>query len=122
MKKYLTKIEITAEAANKDEAIEIVGDYLSSNITSGIEMKCVTKPVRFYDNPAAKAMALVVLIVIGYLSRLSVKEKQGLMLRTCQTAAVQVPLKTSCAIKDDAAFKKEWESKQTSEVISFIKK
>jgi len=122
MKKYLTKIEITSEAANKDEAMEIVGDYLSANIVTGIEMKCVTKPVRFYDHTAAKAAALLVLIVIGFLSGVGVKDRQNFAFNTCQTAAVQVPLKTSDANKNDSFFKKEWESKQNTEVLNFIKK
>lgn len=122
MKKYLTKIEITSEARNKDEAMEIVGDYLSANIVSGIEMKCITKPVHFYDHAAAKTIALIVLVTIGFLSGITMKGQQNFAANNCQTAAVQVPLKTCDYNKNDAFFKKEWEEKQNTEVLNFIKK
>lgn len=122
-KKYKTKIEITSPAANKDEAMEIVGEYLSGNIASGIEMKYTTKQVHFYDHSAAKVLAVVLLISSGFL--FSVKTPAigpHLNIPTCQMAAVQPPLKTSNVSKDEARFKKDWEEKQTHEALSFVTK
>jgi len=121
-RQYKTKIEITAPAASKDEAMEIVGDYLSGNIVSGIDMRCSTKRVRFYDNSAAKAMALLVVVGIGFLYTVKAVPHTQLSVSTCQTAAVQAPLKTSNVAKQEADFKKEWEEKQIREALDFIKK
>lgn len=121
-KKYKTRIEITSTAANKDEAMEIVGDYLSGNITSGIDMKYTTKKVHFYDHPSARAVAVILLIGLGFLFSVKTYPSANFNIGTCQMAAVQPPLKTSGISKDEAKFKKEWSEKQTREALSFIKK
>ncbi len=120
--KYKTNIEITSDAVNKEEAMEIVGDYLSGNITSGIDMKYATRPVRFYNNPTAKVVAVCLLMTIGFFSGVKAKPHQSFQLNTCQMAAVTPPLKTSDAVKNDMHFKKEWQDKQTAEVMDYIKK
>jgi len=121
-KRYKTKIEITAPASDKDEAMEIVGDYLSGNIMSGIDMRCSTKQVRFYDNSAAKVLAVFLLIGVGFLFTVKATPQAYLSPATCQTAAVQAPLRTSDFMKEEANFKKEWEERQTREVLDFIKR
>ena len=121
-KKYKTKIEITSPASSKDEAMEIVGDYLSGNIASGIDMRCTTKQVRFYDNTAAKAVAIVLLVTIGFLFSNKADTKTSFTIGNCQTAAVQPPLKTSSLVKGESKFKQEWEEKSSREVLDFIKK
>lgn len=120
--KYKTNIEITSEAANRDEAMEIVEDYLDGNIISGIEMKCTIRPVHFYNHAAAKMSVVALLVTIGFLSGMKAKNEGNPILGTCQMAAVQPPLKTSDKNKNDVEFKKEWENKQTKEALSFIKK
>ena len=120
--KYTTKIEITSEAANKDEAMEIVGEYLSGNIASGIDMRCTTKPVRFHNQTSVKVLAMVLLIGIVFLSGTKMTPQQHVSVNTCQMAAVQPPLKTSSAIKDVTKFKKEWDDKQMRAALDIIKK
>jgi hypothetical protein len=119
--KYKTNIEITSEAANKDEAMEIVGDYLAGNIESGIDMKYVTRPVHFYNNAAAKMVAIVLLMTMGFFSGVKAKPQQSFGVNMCQIATVTPPLKTSDVNKNDDAFKKEWQKKQTAEAINLIK-
>jgi len=121
VKKYRTKIEITSQAANKDEAMEIVGDYLSGNITSGIDMEYTTTQVRFYDNSVAKALAVLLVISIGFLFSVKTTPEGRVQLGACQIAAVQPPLKTATADKNKLKFKKEWEEKQTREALNLIK-
>lgn len=121
-KKYKTKIEITSPATDKDEAMEIVGDYLSGNIMSGIEMKCTTKQVRFYDHSASKIAAVVLIISIGFLLNGRTTPQARLNIGTCQMAAVQPPLKTSNATSNESKFRKDWEEKQTRKALDFIKK
>ncbi len=120
--KYKTNIEITSDAANRDEAMEIVGDYLSGNIASGIDMKCATSPVRFYNNPAARVVVVALLMTMVFFSGVKAKPQQNLGLNICQMAAVTPPLKTSEANKNDMRFKKEWQEKQTTEAISSLKR
>ena len=120
--KYKTNIEITSDAANKDEAIEIVGDYLSGNIASGIDMKCATKPIHFYNSSAARVIVVSLLVTAGFFSGVKAKPQNGFSVNMAQMAAVTPPLKTSDANKLDARFKKEWENKQAAEAIFFFKK
>ena len=120
--KYKTNIEITSDAANKDEAMEIAGDYLSGNIASGIDMKYATRPVRFYNNPAIKVVVVALLMTIGFFSGVKAKPQQNFSVNMCQMAAVTPPLKTSDANKNDMRFKKEWQEKQTTESIFFFKR
>ena len=120
--KYKTNIEITSDAANKDEAMEIVGDYLSGNIASGIDMKYATRPVRFYNNPAAKIVLVALLMTMGFFSGVKAKPHQDFSVNMCQMAAVTPPLKTSEANKNDMSFRKEWQDKQTTEAINYIKR
>ncbi len=112
--KYKTNIEITSDAANKDEAMEIVGDYLSGNIASGIDMKYATKSVHFYNNKTAKIVAVALLTTIGFFSGVKAKPQQNFSINTCQMATVTPPLKTSEANKNDMRFKKEWQQMQAT--------
>lgn len=121
-KTYKTNIEITSEAENKDEAMEIVGDYLSGNIISGIDMKCTTKPICFYNTTAAKAVVVVVLVTLGFLSGVKTQPNYRPAPGLCQIAAVQPPLKTSGSNRDGLQFKREWEEKQTRDALNFSKK
>jgi hypothetical protein len=120
--KYRTNIEVISNAANKDEAMEIVDDYLAGNITSGIDMKYATKPVRFYNNSAVKMIVVGLLVTIGFFSGVKAKPQYDFAVNMCRMAAVTPPLKTSGVNSLDARFKKEWENKRTAEVINFIKK
>jgi len=120
-KKFKTKIEITSPAGNKYEAMEIVDDFLSGNIISGVDMKCSTKQVRFYDHTAAK-VAAILLVCMAFLFSFKTSPQSNLNVETCQMAAVQPPLKTSGANLNELKFREEWEEKQTLEALDFIKK
>ena len=119
--KYRTKIEITADANNKDEAMEIVGEYLSGNIASGIEMEYATKPVRFYNHSCVKLAAIILLVMVGFISGARTSADYGFAGSDCRVAAVQPPLKTSAAEKSDASFKREWHEKQTKQALEIIR-
>ena len=121
-KRYKTNIEITSKAENKDEAMEIVDDYLSGNIISGIDMRCTTRPIKFYNTTAAKVTVLLLLVTLGFLSGIKTRPNYQPAVGLCQIAAVQPPLKTSDSNKNGLQFKKEWEEKQTREALNLIKK
>ena len=59
---YRTTIEIISEAENKDEAIEIAGEYLSGNLIYGVNMKCRTAKANANNAKYAASLALVALI------------------------------------------------------------
>lgn len=120
-KKFKTKIEITSPAANKHEAMEIVDDFLSGNIMSGVDMKCSTRQVHFYDHAAAK-IAAILLVCTAFLFSFKSSPQSNLNIGTCQMAAVQPPLKTSGAVLNELKFREEWEQKQLREALDFIKK
>jgi hypothetical protein len=85
-------------------------------------MKYATRPIRFYDNPAAKVVAVVLLITVGFFSGINSKPQQSFGINACQMAAVTPPLKTSYVNKNDIGFKKEWQDKQTTEALNSIRR
>ncbi|MFH1995843.1 MAG: hypothetical protein ABIJ27_02455 [Candidatus Omnitrophota bacterium] len=44
MRRYRTVIEVMTEAEDQHEAADIAGEYLRGNISSGVSMKCSTRP------------------------------------------------------------------------------
>lgn len=116
--KYKTTIKITSEARNKNEAIDIVDDYLAGNIRSGVDMRCSTRP----DCNSVKITTAVVVSLIAIVAVLlptQLKAPNGVSGNTSAVSAVQPPLKTD---KRDADFKKKWEDRQSKEVLEYIKR
>ena len=121
--KYRTTIEIVSEARDKNEAIEIVGEYLSGNINSGVNMKCLTDPVQSAARIAVTTLLFVALLGGSIFSALYTKP--GMMATPVApgTSAIQPPLKTSVSPdhKKSEAFKKAWEAAQVKEALRFSK-
>lgn len=121
--KYKTTIDIISEAGDKNEAAEIAGEYLSGNIISSVRMNCRTKPV--YVEKVRVAVSLIVVISVIALSiffTAQTKQPQALSQNTPGLDAIQPPLKTSIANKNDSKFKKEWQDVQAREAIDYLKK
>jgi hypothetical protein len=115
--KYKTTINITSEAKDKNEAIEIVEDYLAGNLRTGVDMHCSTRP----ECRSLKVACVVVfsLIIIGViLIPTQLKTSRSIVQNVSGISAVQAPLKTD---KKDAEFKKKWEERQTKQAIEYIK-
>lgn len=119
--KFKTKIEITSEAANKNEALEIVGEYLSGYLTSGVDMKCYTRPVSTAAKPIISVITVSLLLFIGFLSLSQIKSSKHSIGNVSTINAVQAPLRTSPAMKE-YGFKKAWETKQAKEALNHLKK
>jgi hypothetical protein len=116
--KYKTTINIVSEARNRDEAIDIVEEYLSGNIRSGVDMKCATGPERTAVKvTCAVALSLVIVGVIIF--PIHLKTPQLMVPNVSAISAVQAPLKTD---RKNVEFKKEWETRQTKEAIEYIKR
>ena len=120
--KYKTTIEIISEAENKDEAIEIAGEYLSGNLVSGIEMKCLAKPAR-----SISRNILSIIIVCGVMTTLAfsafhIKSSAPSTSAFSGAGAIQPPLRTSAVNKYDVDFKKAWQVEETREALDYIKR
>jgi len=121
MKKFKTTIEITSEAENKGEAMEIAGEYLSGNLTSGVDMRCSTKRIHQHNKALIGVIAVSLILLTSILSMSYLRPSKDFVGNFAGINAVQPPLKTSSSpAKDD--FKKEWETKQTREALKHIKK
>ena len=122
--KYRTIIEIKTDAEDKDEAMEIVGDYLSGNLISGVEMKCVTGPVsRINKNLLSIVLIFSLFSAVLVSAIFMVKPSNHIFSRVSCINAIQPPLKTSNAtLSRDSDFKKEWEAKQQKQALDHIKK
>jgi len=121
--KYKTTIEIVAEAEDRDEAMEIAGEYLSGNLISGVDMRCRTKPVQSFKKVGVVlSIAIFVLVTIGIVSSINTHGSKISLSNISGASAIQPPLKTSILNKKDAEFKKEWENKQAKEILDYIKK
>jgi hypothetical protein len=121
--KYKTTIELTMDAKDKGEAIEIAGEYLSGNIMSGVDMKCMTKRVTLYNGKVIATIAVsLALVIVAFAVGLETKAGHNFIQSSPAISAVQPPLKTSADANKDAAFKKAWEDKKTAEIINYIKR
>jgi hypothetical protein len=119
--KYKTTIQIVTEADNTKEAMDIVGEYLSGNIASGIEMKYATKQVHNYDKAVVGALVVVALVTGCLFSMISVRHSPNGVANVSGFNAVQPPLKTSPVAKKSVEFRQEWEKRQVTEALNRIK-
>jgi len=120
--KYKTTIQITTEAADKNEALEIVGEYLSGNLISGIEMKCRTAPAVNYKGSLVIATAFSFIIITSVIIATHIKSSANLIQGTSGISAIQPPLKTSYPEGQNANFKRDWQSRQTKKALDYIKR
>lgn len=116
--KYRTTIEIVSEAKDKNEAMDIVGEYLSGNITSGVRMKCLTDPVNSYARMVVTTLLFLALLGGSIFSALYTKPGAITMTSIPGVSAIQPPLKTSVADKKSLEFKQEWQTRQVKEAIN----
>ena len=120
--KFKTTIQIIMEAKDKNEAMEIAGDYLSGNLTTGVDMSLRASPIR----PSTKGIiiALTIVLIVGglvtYITAL--KFSQNLTQYIPGNCAIQPPLKTSPVDKKYSDFQKEWQSRHQKEIMDSIKK
>lgn len=118
--RYKTTIEITSEAEDKNEALEIVGEYLLGNIVSGIDMKCQTKQVNIYKKTTIGLVVVILMLTIGAVSFLHIKPAQRFAATFAGINAVQPPLKTSRIDDKHVEFKKSWDTRQTTTALQHI--
>ena len=120
--KYKTTIKLVTEAKDKREAMEIAGEYLSGNLTTGVDMRLRTSSI--CTNKQRLAVALVVALVVGLLviPLSAMRHSQGFVLHLPGDSAILPPLKTSAADTDFSDFKKAWQTKHSQEILRSLKK
>jgi len=123
MRKYRTVIELVTEAEDRNEATDIAGEYLRGTLSSGIYMKCTTKPVSNYQRVVVLTAIAVFFVASAVLSHNTVKDSQDINGAQCIVGinACQPVMETS---RSDAggAFKDKWQEKETEKAIEYIKK
>lgn len=117
--RFKTIIKIVSDANSRREALDLVEEYFAGNITSGVNMKCVTRPV-FSKVKLAGVMALSLMVIVGVILTSQIKHPENILQTMPGVNAVQPPLNTSKAVKNASEFKKEWQDKQTKEALSRI--
>jgi hypothetical protein len=120
--KFKTTIKLVTEAKDKNEAMEIAGEYLSGNLATGVDMKFCTAPER-RDHQFLACIIMVVLAVGIFAIRFyDAKHVQSFTQNFSGDSALQSPLKTSGSYLEFSNFKQEWQLKRIEETLSFIKK
>lgn len=111
--KYRTVIELICEAADKEDASHIAGDYLKGDVDFGVEMKCTTDSLWEHRMKKSAATCVVTLLIFSaFLFKVSSApdgsaNKLIPQLGIRNTSTVMPALKTT----NKEEFKKEWEEK-----------
>ncbi|MDD5136580.1 MAG: hypothetical protein PHX20_06945 [Candidatus Omnitrophica bacterium] len=120
--RYKTTIKIVTEASDKNEAMEIAGEYLSGNLTSGVDMQLHTAPVSDCRQHIGVALAVMLIVTLLAIPATDLKHSQSFLSSIPASSVIQPPLKTSPADKKFSDFKKEWQDKHAQEVLSSFKR
>ena len=119
--KFKTTIKLVTDAKDKNEAVEIAGEYLSGNLTSGVDMKFRTVSIRSHRQILA-GTAMVVLVVGVFAIRLhETKHIQPFIQNLPGDSVLQSPLKTSGPDLKSSEFKRLWKSKSAEELLNSIR-
>jgi len=123
--KYRTVIQIVCDAADREDAIHMAGEYLKGELDFGVHMKCDTGSVRAHR---ARKYVMSCLVLFAIFSALAFKVMPvadgaagGLHVSKpgySNTYTIMPALKT----KHKADFKKEWESKKHEAMLDLLKK
>lgn len=119
--KYKTVIEVVTEAKDKSEALDIVGEYLSGEVFSGVHMKYSTRSVNGLKTAAITVTALSILLAVGALSFFLMRPYSAQVPSHAGMSATQPPLQTHALQVSDAQFKAKWQDKHNKEAIRKIK-
>ena len=119
--KFKTTIQIITEAKNKNEAMDIAGEYLSGNLTTGVNMSLHARPA--HSNAKIVIVALTIVFIVGGLVMIpTLKFFRNPTQYIPGNCAIQPPLKTSSLDKKYSDFKKEWQLRHGKEFLDSIKK
>ena len=119
--KYRTLIELECDAVDKDDAVNIAGEYLSGKIDTGVFLTSKTTTIRAHraSKFATGSLLAFLLLMVSAVSCVtpslnSQPSRTSIMPSTC---TVMPELKT----KDSDEFKREWDEKQEEIILDYIK-
>ena len=122
--KYRTVIELICDATDKEDAINISGEYLRGRVDFGVQMKWASTSVIGHKMKkyaisclvAAFAISAIILKVtpVGGVSGVSPASVDNLS----RTYTIMPELKTS----GEGDFKKEWLKKKDEAILDYLKK
>ena len=120
--RFKTTIKLITEAKDKNEAMEIAGEYLSGNLAYGVEMKLCAAPLHSGIKRAGFVLALSSVLILFAAHLSYIKHPQNIALNLPGDSVIQPPLKTSSADKNYADFQKEWQARHTKEILDSVKR
>lgn len=117
--KYKIIIELTTEAENPTEAMDISGEYLCGLINEGVHMKCKTVPLKnvILAKIAAISVCVFIICFIGSVKMTSPATPE-LSFSDKNVSAIQPPLKTYIA---DKGFVSDWNGEKDKSVLKYVK-
>ncbi|MBL7156941.1 MAG: hypothetical protein ISS92_02135 [Candidatus Omnitrophica bacterium] len=117
--KYRTVIEITADAENRDGAIDLAGEFLKGELEeSGITMKWKSTPLKNRVLFHTGIFLVFAFVAIGTTSFGYLKSTPVTSGRTHGVSAFQPPLKTGRV----TSFKKVWKDEENKKALDRIRK
>ena len=119
--RYRTTINITMDARDRNEAVEMADEYLAGYIASGLDMRCSTRPAYQSTVKTVSVVAVSAILMFAIVITPQVRNGSCIAPAGTGTSAIQPPLKTSSADRLSAEFKKEWQVRQTAEALSTIR-
>jgi hypothetical protein len=119
--RYKTVIEVVTEAKDKSEAMEIVGEYLSGDVFSGVEMKYSTRSVNGVKKVGITITALSALVLIGLVSLYFAKQSGFSSSIIPASSAIQAPLQAQALTMNNQEFKAQWQREHAKEALRKIK-
>ena len=115
--RYKTTIHIIADARDRNEAVEMADEYLAGHLSSGIDMRCSTKPAYHNTVKVVSAVAVSALVLLAVLIAPQARHATGVLSTAADASAIQPPLKTS----EKAAFRVKWQEEGAKKVLEYIK-
>lgn len=119
--RYKTTIQIIADARDRNEALELADEYLAGQLSSGVDMRCSTRPAYHGTVKVVSAVAVSALVLLAIVIAPQVRHAAGILPAGTGVSAIQPPLKTSNAERLSAEFKREWQVRQTAEALNAIR-
>ena len=119
---FKTTIKLITEAKDKNEAMEIAGEYLSGNLTGGVDMKLRTAPLHSNIKRTGFALVISSILLLSAMHLSYSKHPQNIIQNLPGDSVIQPPLKTSPADKSYSDFQKAWQARHTKDILDPIKK
>ncbi|MFC1548872.1 hypothetical protein ACFL5E_02825 [Candidatus Omnitrophota bacterium] len=122
--RYRTIIELICEASDKEEALNLAGDYLKGEVDFGVEMGCRTASLWSHRVKKCAVYTVMTFLVFSALLYRVTPITGSERIQTSATAGIgsTYTIMPELKTKHRADFKKEWEQKKQEAVLEYLKK